>query len=277
MSTFKSFLLLFGLSLLFLAVGQAIGGRSGLTVALIFALLMNIASYWFSDKIVLAMYRAKEVSERDAPEFHRIVENICQTSGLPKPRLYIIPTSSPNAFATGRDPKHSAVAVTQGILRMLNRTELEGVIAHELAHIRNRDILISTIAATIATAISYLAHMAQWAAIFGGRRDNEGHNPIALLAVAIIAPIAAMLIQFAISRQREFVADETGARLCNNPIGLANALKKLSAGAQRLPLDAEPATAHMFIVNPLSSGFMLKLFSTHPPMDERIRRLEAMR
>ena len=238
---------------------------------------MNLIGYWFSDKIVLAMYGAKEVSETDLPEVHGIVKNLCQISGQFKPKVYLMPSPSPNAFATGRDPKHSAVAVTEGIVKLLSRTELEGVIAHELAHIKNRDILVATIAATIATAIFYLADMAKWAAIFGGRRDDDREgSPIAFLAMIIVAPIAAILIQMAISRNREYLADETGARLCGNPMGLAGALKKLAGGTERLPLDAKPATAHMFIVNPLSGGGIFKLFSTHPPIEERVERLERM-
>lgn len=277
MNSFKTFLLLFSLSVLLLLVGQAIGGRSGMTIALVLAGAMNLIGYWFSDKIVLAMYGAKEVSETDLPEVHGIVNNLCQISGQFKPKVYLMPSPSPNAFATGRDPKHSAVAVTEGIVKLLSRTELEGVIAHELAHIKNRDILVATIAATIATAIFYLADMAKWAAIFGGRRDDDREgSPIAFLAMIIVAPIAAILIQMAISRNREYLADETGARLCGNPMGLAGALKKLAGGTERLPLDAKPATAHMFIVNPLSGGGIFKLFSTHPPIEERVERLERM-
>ena len=277
MNGFKTFLLLFSLSVLLLLVGQAIGGRQGMTIALVLAFAMNLIGYWFSDKIVLAMYGAKEVSEADLPQVHRIVNNLTQISNQPKPKVYLMPSPSPNAFATGRNPEHSAVAVTEGIVKLLSPSELEGVIAHELAHIKNRDILVSTIAATIATAIFYLADMAKWAAIFGGRRDDDGErNPIAFLAMIIVAPIAAMLIQMAISRSREYLADETGARLCGNPLGLAGALKKLAGSTERLPLDAKPATAHMFIVNPLSGGGIFKLFSTHPPIEERVERLEKM-
>lgn len=278
MNSFKTFLLLFGLSVLLLLVGGAIGGRNGMTIALIIAGAMNLIGYWFSDKIVLAMYGAKEVSEQDLPEVHRIVNNLCQISGQEKPKVYLMPSPSPNAFATGRDPKHSAVAVTDGIVKLLSRSELEGVIAHELSHIKNRDILVATIAATIATAIVHLADMAKWAAIFGGRSndDREGNNPIVFIAMIIVAPIAAMLIQMAISRNREYLADETGARLCGNPLGLAGALRKLASGTARLPLNAQPATCHMFIVNPLSGGGIFKLFSTHPPIEERVERLERM-
>jgi heat shock protein HtpX len=277
MNGFKTFILLFSLSVLLLLVGQAIGGRSGMTIALILAGAMNLISYWFSDKIVLAMYGAKEVSETELPEVHRIVNNLCQISGQEKPKVYLMPSPSPNAFATGRDPKHSAVAVTAGIVKLLSKSELEGVISHELSHIKNRDILVATIAATIATAIFHLADMAKWAAIFGGRRDDDREgNPIVFIAMIIVAPIAAMLIQLAISRSREYLADETGARLCGNPMSLASALKKLAGGTERIPLDAQPATAHMFIINPFSGGGIFKLFSTHPPIEERIERLERM-
>lgn len=277
MNGFKTFLLLFSLSVLLLLVGGALGGRQGMTIALVLAGAMNLIGYWFSDKIVLAMYGAKEASEADLPDVHRIVNNLCQISGQEKPKVYLMASPSPNAFATGRDPKHSAVAVTEGIVKLLGRSELEGVIAHELAHIKNRDILVATIAATIATAIFHLASMAKWAAIFGGRRDdNRGGNPIVFLAMIIVAPIAAMLIQLAISRNREYLADETGARLCGNPLSLASALRKLTTGTKRLPLDAQPATCHMFIVNPLSGGGIFKLFSTHPPIEERVERLERM-
>jgi heat shock protein HtpX len=277
MNSFKTFLLLFGLSVLLLLVGQAIGGRSGMTIALILAGAMNLIGYWFSDKIVLAMYGAKEVSDVELPEVHRIINNLCQISGQEKPKVYLMPSPSPNAFATGRDPKHSAVAVTAGIVKLLSKSELEGVISHELSHIKNRDILVATIAATIATAIFHLADMAKWAAIFGGRRDdNREGSPIVFIAMIIVAPIAAMLIQLAISRSREYLADETGARLCGNPMSLASALKKLAGSTERIPLDAQPATAHMFIVNPLSGGGIFKLFSTHPPIEERVERLERM-
>ncbi|MEK9148412.1 MAG: zinc metalloprotease HtpX [Candidatus Desantisbacteria bacterium] len=277
MNSFKTFLLLFSLSVLLLLVGGAIGGRQGMTIALVLAFAMNLIGYWFSDKIVLAMYGAKEVSETDLPEVHRIINNLCQVSCQEKPKIYLMSSPSPNAFATGRDPKHSAVAVTEGIVKLLSRTELEGVLAHELAHIKNRDILVATIAATIATAIFYLADMAKWAAIFGGRRDDDREgSPIAFLAMIIVAPIAAMLIQMAISRNREYLADETGARLCGNPLGLAGALRKLAGGVERLPLNAKASTAHMFIVNPLSGGGIFKLFSTHPPIEERVERLEKM-
>mgnify|MGYP001132251149 FL=1 len=277
MNTLKTMVLLVTLTVLFIFIGALLGGRSGMTVALFIALAMNFFAYWFSDKIVLRMYGARQVSEAEAPELYSIVRTLSQKAGLPMPKVYIIDADQPNAFATGRNPKHGAVAVTTGIMRLLDRNELSGVIAHELAHIKNRDILVSTIAATIAGAISYLAQMAQWAMIFGGRRDDEeGGNPIAALVMMIVAPIAAMLIQLAISRTREYGADAGGARIAGNPLYLANALKKLHYASQRIPLEANPATSHMFIVNPLSGGGFAKLFSTHPPIEERIARLEAM-
>lgn len=279
MNSFKTFILLCCLTFLFLAIGKVIGGQTGLTFALIMAGIMNLGAYFFSDKIVLAMYGAKEVSSEQLPDVHRIVNNLTQCAGMPNPKIYLIESASPNAFATGRDPAHSAVAVTTGILKLLSYDELEGVIAHELSHIKNRDILIATIAATIAGAISYLAHMAQWAAIFGGGRDSEGrsNNPLVFLVIAIIAPIAALIIQLAISRSREYLADASGAKICGSSLKLASSLEKLRMGVARIPMDVNPSTAHMFIVNPLSGGFILSLFSTHPPIEERIRRLRAMR
>ena len=277
MNTLKTMVLLVTLTVLFIFIGALLGGRSGMTIALFIALAMNFFAYWFSDKIVLGMYGAREVSEAEAPELYSIVRTLSQKAGLPIPKVYIIDADQPNAFATGRNPRHGAVAVTTGIMRLLDRNELAGVISHELAHIKNRDILVSTIAATIAGAISYLAQMAQWAMIFGGRRDDdEGGNPIAAFVMMIVAPIAAMLVQLAISRTREYGADAGGARIVGNPLYLANALKKLHYASQRIPLEANPATSHMFIVNPLSGGGFAKLFSTHPPIEERIARLEAM-
>jgi heat shock protein HtpX len=249
-----------------------------MTFALIMAFGMNFITYWFSDKIVLRMYSARQVTESEAPELYSIVRRLSQKAALPMPKVYIVDEDQPNAFATGRNPEHAAVAATTGILRILSREELEGVLAHELAHVKHRDILISTVAAAIAGAISYLAQMAQWAMIFGGgRRDDEDSSPIAAIVMMIVAPIAAMLVQMAISRSREFGADEGGAEISGNPMNLANALKKLDMASKQIPMDANPATAHMFIVNPLSSGMLMKLFSTHPPMEERIARLEAMR
>ncbi len=277
MNTVKTALLLGLMTGLILFVGGALGGRSGLTIALVFAAAMNFFSYWFSDKIVLAMYHAKPVEQAEAPALFAIVERLAARAQIPMPRLYLIPEDQPNAFATGRNPKHAAVAVTTGILRLMDEQELEGVLAHELSHVTNRDILISSIAATIAGAIAYLAHMAQWAAIFGGfggRDDRDrGGGIIGLLATAIIAPIAATLIQMAISRSREFEADKSGAELAGSPFGLARALEKLGKASGRIPMDANPATAHMFIVSPFSGQALMKLFSTHPPLEERINRL----
>jgi len=278
MNTLKTMVLMVGLTLILIWAGGALGGRSGMTMALMFALMMNLFAYWFSDKIVLKMYRAQEVREHEAPELYSIVRRLAQKAEIPMPRVYIINEDQPNAFATGRNPNHAAVAVTTGIMKTLSREELEGVIGHELAHVKHRDILISTIAATIAGAISYLAQMAQWAMIFGGGRRDDGRDgsPIAALVMMIVGPIAAMLIQMAISRSREYSADSGGARIAGNPRHLASALKKLHIASQRIPLNAQPATAHMFIVNPLSGKGFAKLFSTHPPMEERIARLEAM-
>ncbi len=276
MNGVKTAVLLTILTVILLLVGQAMGGKGGMTVALIFALGINFISYWFSDKIVLAMYRARQISEADNPRLYSLVRSVSQKASLPMPRLYIIPSESPNAFATGRNPDNAAVAVTEGILKALDDEELEGVLSHEFAHIRNRDILIQTIAATIAGAISYLAFMARWAAFFrGGREDDEG-GVLGLLAVAILAPIAAVVVQMAISRSREYAADEGAARISHKPLSLANALKKLHAHSRRVPLAAQPATAHLFIVNPLSGRGLASLFSTHPPLEERIRRLEAL-
>jgi heat shock protein HtpX len=277
MNNIKTLFLLVTLTLILVWAGGALGGKQGMTMALIFALMMNLFAYWFSDKIVLRMYRAKQVSEAEAPELYGIVRRLVQKAGMPMPKVYMINEDQPNAFATGRNPKHAAVAVTTGIMRILSHEELQGVIAHELSHVRHRDILISTIAATIAGAISYLAQMAQWAMIFGGRGDDdEGGNPIAALAMMVVGPIAALIVQMAISRSREYSADEGGARLAGNPRYLAGALRKLHAASQKIPMHASPATSHMFIVNPLSGGGLLKLFSTHPPIEERIARLESM-
>ncbi len=279
---FKTFILLAGLTALLLLIGQVLGGRSGLYLAFFMALIMNFVGYWFSDKIALAMSRAKEVSVNEAPDLHQMVERLCVQAGLPKPRVYIIPQETPNAFATGRNPEHAAVAVTEGILRLLKPEELEGVVAHELSHIKNRDILISSVAAVIAGAISQLAYMAQWGAMFGmGRGDDEegggGGNMIAVILMAIIGPIAAMLIQMAISRSREFAADATGAKIVGAGRPLANALLKLEGYNKQLPMQVNPATAQMYIVNPLSAGGFTRLFSTHPPIQERVDRLMALR
>ena len=276
---FKTALLLAVLTALLVLIGGAIGGQQGMLVAFFFALVMNLATYWFSDKIVLAMYGAQPIEETQAPALYRIVRTLATRAQIPMPRVYLIPSEAPNAFATGRNPQHAAVAVTEGIMRILDAEELEGVLAHELSHVKNRDVLIATIAATLAGAITYLAHMAQWAAIFGGRRDDEeeGGGVFGALLMAILAPFAAMLIQLAVSRAREFQADATGARLAGKPSGLAKALEKLEMASQAIPMNATPATAHLFIVNPLSGRSLLRLFSTHPPIEERIARLRSMR
>ena len=281
MNVFKTTILLTALTLILVWAGGALGGQNGAMIALVLAAVMNFGSYWFSDKIVLAMYRAKEVTEAEEPEFYNIVRELAMKANLPMPRVYIIPQEAPNAFATGRNPRHAAVAATTGILRLLSREELAGVMAHELAHVKNRDILVGSIAATIAGAVSYLANMAQWALIFGGGRDRDrGAHPAVMLIVMILAPIAAMIVQMAISRSREYGADSEGARICGRPEWLAGALRKLEAGASRVPLQAseaaQEATAHMFIVNPLTGGGLMTLFSTHPPIAERVKRLEAM-
>jgi heat shock protein HtpX len=280
-NTVKTTLLLGLLTGLFLLIGGGLGGRSGMVMAFGFALVMNFVSYWFSDKIVLASYGAQPIGEAEAPVVYRIVRNLATKARIPMPRLYLLPAESPNAFATGRNPQHAAVAVTEGILRIMSEEELEGVLAHELSHVLNRDVLTSTIAATLAGAVMMLAHMARWGAMFAGsRRDDEeggGLNPIALIVTALLAPIAAMLIQMAISRSREYEADASGARLTRNPLGLASALARLEQASQAIPMDASPATAHLFIVNPLSGRAFMNLFSTHPPIEERIARLRAMR
>lgn len=282
MNTLKSLVLLVALSAILMWIGGAIGGKNGLLIAFGIAMVMNFASYWWSDKIVLSMYRAKEVKYEDAPELYGDIQELAQSAGLPMPKVYITPQEQPNAFATGRGPSHAAVAVTQGILKLLSREELKGVLAHELAHVKHRDILIGSIAATIATAITYLAYMAQFAAIFGGGgggRDRGG-NPFALLAMAILAPLAATVIRLAISRTREYGADKGGAEICGNPLYLANALRKLGSVSGRIPLrvseQVADSTSHMMIANPLSGKGLSSLFSTHPPMEERIKRLEAM-
>jgi len=279
-NTVKTALLLGALTGLLMLIGGLIGGRGGVFIAFIFAIILNFGSYWFSDKIVLKMYHAQEVSESSAPGLFSIVRNLALKAQLPMPRLYIIPEKAPNAFATGRNEKHAVVAVTEGIMKILNKEELEGVIAHEISHIKNRDMLIGSIAATLAGAIVMLAHMAQWAAIFGGvRSDDEdsGGGIIGLIAMAIIAPIAAALIQMAISRSREYLADASGAGITKNPYGLAGALAKLSKASQIIPMDANPSTAHLFIVNPLSGRMLMNLFSTHPPLEDRIARLKIMK
>ena len=283
MNTLRTTILLAVLTALLVWIGDIFAGRQGAIMALILAGGMNFFSYWFSDKIVIKMYGGREVGPQDDPELYGIVQDLTQRAGLPMPKVYALPQDAPNAFATGRNPEHAAVAVTQGIRRILNKRELAGVLGHELSHVKHRDILVSTIAATLAGAISYLAYMAQWAAIFGGGRSRDeggGGNIFGLLFMIIVAPLAAMLIQMAVSRSREYGADEGGARVTGDPLALASALKKLQMGAQKIPLEVNSATAnataHMFIVNPLTGGGLASLFSTHPPMEERIARLEAM-
>jgi heat shock protein HtpX len=283
MNGLRTTILLAALTALVVWIGQMVGGPNGAIMALIMAGAMNFFSYWFSDKIVLKMYGAQEITANDDPELYGIVQELAAKGGLPMPKVYVIPEDTPNAFATGRNPEHAAVAVTQGIRRILNKRELAGVLGHELSHVKHRDILISSIAATLAGAISYLAYMAQWGMILGGGsrdRDEGGGNIFSLLFMMIVAPIAAMLIQMAVSRSREYLADEGGAKISGDPLALASALRKLHMGAQNIPMQVnsatQNATAHMFIVNPLSGGTLASLFSTHPAMEERIARLEAM-
>jgi heat shock protein HtpX len=275
MNLFKTIALMTTLTLILVAAGGILGGAGGALVALLLAGAMNFGSYWYSDRIVLAMYRGQQV---ESGPLYEVVSDICRRNNLPLPKVYILPQTTPNAFATGRNPQHAVVAATEGILRILSREELTGVMAHEMAHVGNRDILIGSIAATFAGAISYLAHMAQWAAIFGmGRDDDEGSNPIALILLMIFAPIAAMLVQMAISRSREYVADQRVAELCGNPRNLAGALRKLEVSNRKAPMpQVNESTAHMFIVNPLRAGGLMSLFSTDPPMEERVRRLYAL-
>jgi heat shock protein HtpX len=272
-NTVKTTLLLGLLSALLLVIGELLGGSSGLLLAFVLAVVMNFGSYWFSDKVVLKMYRARPVGPEHP--LYQTTERLARQASLPTPRVYVIPDDSPNAFATGRNPQHAAVAATEGILRLLAPHELEGVIAHELAHVKHRDILISSVAATVAATIMMVARMAQFAAIFGGfgGRDDRDGGPLALLATIIVGPLAAMLIQAAISRSREFAADRGAAQIVGSPYGLADALRKIDAGAKRRPLDANPATAHMFIMKPFSGRGVLSLFSTHPPTEQRIRAL----
>lgn len=276
---FKTGLLLAVLTGLLMVFGRMLGGHHGMIIALGLAVLMNFFSYWFSDRIVLAMYRAQPVTVEENPRLFGIVQALAVQFGIPMPRVYVIPTEAANAFATGRGPRHAAVAATEGILRILNDEELTGVLAHELAHVMNRDVLVSSIAATIAGAIAMLADMARWSMWFGGGRsqdDDRGGSPIGLLVWAIVAPLAAMLIQLAVSRAREFGADQTGGELTKKPLALARALEKIQAAAEQEPLEATPATSHLFIVNPLTGGNLAALFSTHPPVGERIRRLHKM-
>jgi heat shock protein HtpX len=278
MNTLKTAFFLGLLSALIIAIGGAFGGRQGMIVALGLAAAMNFFSYWFSDRIVLAMHRAQPLTREQAPRLFEILDRLTGRAGMPMPRVYLIPEEAPNAFATGRNPQHAVVAVTQGIMRLLSLEELEGVLAHELAHVRNRDILISSIAATLASAVMVIANMARWGAIFGfgGRDDRDGPNPIVLLASAIFAPIAAMLIQMAVSRSREYQADQSGAEMTHNPHGLASALQKLEDAGKRVPMmTANSTSSHLFIVNPFSGRALANLFSTHPPIQERIRRLRG--
>jgi heat shock protein HtpX len=281
-SAIKTTILLGALTGLLILIGGVVGGRSGAEVAFFIALAMNFFSYWFSDKLVLRAYNAQELDPASAPELYSIVQELAQEAHIPVPRMYLIDTDTPNAFATGRSPRHAAVAVTRGILRICSRDELKGVLGHELSHVINRDILTSSIAATLAGAIMILASMARWGAIFGGfgggGDDDRRGGMVELLLMAFLAPLAATLIQLAISRTREYQADASGAHLAHNPLYLASALRKLEAANERMPMDAGPATAHLFIVNPLTSqqGLMSRLFSTHPPLEERIRRLEHM-
>jgi len=280
MNTIKTGFLLGTLTALLMLIGGYFGGKQGIVIAFIFAAAMNFGAYWFSDKIILRMYNAQEVRESQAPQLYAMVKDLSLKAGLPMPKVYIVPGDTPNAFATGRNEDHAVVAVTEGILRMLNREELEGVLAHELTHIKNKDMLIGSIAATLAGAIVMLANMAQWAAIFGGssRDDNEeGSGVIGLIIMAILAPIAATIIQMAVSRSREYLADEGGARVSGKPYGLAGALEKLSRASQTVPMEANPSTAHMFIVNPLTGKSLMNLFSTHPPIEERVARLRSMK
>ena len=277
-SQLKTLMLMAALSALLIVMGGALGGQNGILIALFFAVIMNVGSYWYSDKIVLSMYRAQELAPEDAPVVHQIVEELARNAGVPKPRLYIVPQDAPNAFATGRDPEHGVIAVTQGIMRLLPPEQLRGVLAHEMAHIANRDILVQTVAGVIASAITAIANMLQWAMIFGGHRDEEGNstNPLAAIALMILGPIAASLIQMAISRRREYMADAAGASYCKDPMALAYALNNLDAYSRNIPMQANPATENMFIVNPLTGGSVQRLFSTHPPMEERIANLQEM-
>ena len=280
MNTIKTALLLGALTGLLMLIGGMFGGQQGVVIAFIFAMVMNFGSYWFSDKLVLRMYHAQPVSESQAPELYAMVKNLALKASLPLPRVYIIPGDAPNAFATGRDERHAVVAVTEGLLRSLNRDELEGVISHELSHIKNQDMLIGSIAATLAGAIVMLAHMAQWTAMFGGAsRDDEegGGGLIGLILMAVLAPLAAAIIQMSISRSREYLADAGGAKVSGNPYGLASALEKLSRASQAIAMKANPSTAHMFVVNPPRGRSLMSLFSTHPRIEERISRLRSMR
>jgi heat shock protein HtpX len=275
----KTTLLLAIMTVFIMIIGNLLGGRQGMLIALVVAAGMNFFSYWYSDKIVLKMYQAREVSQHQAPELYEMVQTLARNANLPMPKVYVIPKDTPNAFATGRNPDHAVVAVTQGLVSRMNQQEVMGVLAHELAHVKNRDILIGTIAATMAGAIMLLASMARFSAIFGGMHRNDddggGLGIFGVIAMSIIAPLAATIIQMAVSRSREYLADATGAAIAGSPEGLANALEKLGSYSRQIPMKANPSTAHMFIVNPLSGGKFQSLFSTHPPMEERIRRLRG--
>ena len=273
MNAIKTTLLLGVLTLLLVYGGMALGGEQGMILAFGFAVVMNFGAYFYSDKLVLSMYKAQPVTEAEFPEVYQMVRDLCRRGEIPLPKIYRIPSPQPNAFATGRNPEHAAIAFTDGILNMLDRDEFKGVLAHELAHVKNRDILIGTIVATMAGAISMLANIAQWGMIFGGRGNRSGGHPILHIVMILLAPIAALLVQMAVSRTREYQADRTGAELMGTPVPLANALAKMEHGAKQIPMDAEPATAHMFIVSPLSGGDLMSLFSTHPPMKKRIAAL----
>lgn len=276
-SQLKTLLLMAGLSAVLIVMGSALGGRQGIIIALVFAVIMNIGSFWFSDKIVLSMYRAQELSPEDAPMVHQIVEELAGRAGVPKPRLFIVPQEAPNAFATGRDPEHGVIAVTDGIMRLLPPEQLRGVLAHEMAHIAHRDILIQTVAGVLGSAITAIANMLQFSMIFGGSRDEDGNsNPLAAIAMMILGPLAATLIQMAISRRREYMADAAGAEYCGDPLALAGALNNLDAYSRHIAMQANPATENMFIVSPLSGDTMRRMFSTHPPMEERIANLQEM-
>jgi heat shock protein HtpX len=275
---FKTALLLAAMTAFIILIGRMLGGRQGMIIAFMLAGAMNFFSYWFSDRVVLSMYRAREVDASQAPELYAMVQRLSRNAGLPMPRVYVIPQDTPNAFATGRNPNHAVVAVTEGLTKLMKPAEIEGVLAHELGHVKNRDILIGTIAATMAGAVMMLASMARWSAIFGGGRGNDregGLGGIGLIVMSLLAPVGAMIIQMAISRSREYLADATGAAIAGRPDGLAAALEKLGAYSQRLPMRANPSTAHMFIVNPLSGRSFQRLFSTHPPIEERVARLRG--
>ncbi len=276
----KTTLLLGSLTGLIVLIGRYFGGNSGMVIAFIFAVLMNLGSYWFSDKIVLKLYRSRQLSSQESPELYSLVSRLSQSASLPMPKIYLIPSEAPNAFATGRNPQHAVIAVTQGILRLLNPSELEGVLAHEMAHIKDRDILISSIAATLAGVVMMIASMARWAALFGGfggSDDDDGGGILGFIVLAFLAPLAALVIQLAISRSREYLADSTGAQIAGNPLGLASALEKLDYASKKIPVKANPATAHLFIVSPLSGKSLMGLFSTHPPTVERITRLRSLK